>query len=316
MVLALQRAIGNRAVARLLQRDLTSPIGRDAAGNRPVAASEPPDSFGRNAESAASHVRGSRDLRGGSGIVSPTRVFGPQRAGARPLQRALPVAAEVLEIALTAAITVQEQAALTQGGLHYQSDKGSRHGDPPQPVDQEYRALVIFAERDHVLYPNVRALFYIHWQGNKFGEMGGAYVQLSLEESSEFHEHFGSALDVHFTVLDTMPKKGDDPRLWSMQWIYEGYFDPVGPGQYPFQGKFEIDAFGGFRVLEHVVQDYSTGWGLPSAADIVQHGRNRASAAPPPKPKKEIELEIGTVTVEPTAPPRKPKKKATPPPPN
>ena len=162
--------------------------------------------------------------------------------------------------------------------------------------------------------PNVRALFYVHWQGNKFGEMGGAYVQLSLEESTEFHEH-GSALDAHFTVLDTMPKAGDDPRLWSMQWIYEGNFDPWGPGQWAFSGKFEIDAFGGFRVLEHFVRDDGDEVTDYAAEEWVRHGPNKASAAPPPKPKKQIELEIGTVTVQPTAPPPKPKKKVTPPPP-
>lgn len=249
-----------------------------------VAVSDPGDSFEREAEATASRLTSARSPRPVSAAASPRPAV--HRGAAPPVvQRALPVAAEVLEIALTATITAQEQAALTQGGIHYQSDKGSRHGDPPQPVDQEYRALVIHAVRTHHLYPNVRAFFYVHWQGNKFGEMGGAYVQLSLDESTEFHEH-GSSLDAHFTVLDTMPRRGDDPRLWSMQWIYEGNFDPYGPGEYPFQGKFEIDAFGGFRVLEHRVRDDSFGLGGEPADHYVLHGPDIASAKPPPLPAK------------------------------
>ena len=251
-----------------------------------VAVSDPGDSFEREAESTASRLISARSPRAVPEAASP-RPTVQRGAASAVVQRALPVAAEVLEIALTATITVQEQAALTQGGLRYQSEKGSRHGDPPQPVDQEYRALVIHASRRHPVLPNVRALFYVHWQGNKFGEMGGAYVQLSLDESTEFHEH-GSSLGVEFTVLDTMPKKGDDPRLWSMQWIYEGNFDPYGGGQYAFQGKFEIDAFGGFRVLEHRVRDDSSviSWGGGPAEDYVQHGPNVGSATPPPLPPK------------------------------
>jgi hypothetical protein len=133
--------------------------------------------------------------------------------------------------------------------------------------------------------PNVRAAFDIHWQGNEFGEMGGAYVQLALDRSTEFHEH-GSSLSVGFTVLDTMPKKGDDPRLWSMQWLYEGDFDPLGGGQFAFNGKFEIDAYGGFRVLEHHVRDDSFRFDSHPAEDYVQPGDNIASAKPPPLPAK------------------------------
>jgi Domain of unknown function (DUF4157) len=278
---------GRRVLAHELahvQQQRSGPVsGTDAGWG--VAVSDPGDSFEREAESTASRLISARSPRAVPGAASPRPAV--QRGAASPVvQRALPVAAEVLEIALTATITVQEQAALTQGGLRYQSDKGSRHGDPPQPVDQDYRAMVIHAERRHHIFPNVRASFYVHWQGNKFGEMGGAYVQLSLDESTEFREH-GSSLNVEFTVLDTMPKKGDDPRLWSMQWIYEGNFDPYGPGQYAFQGRFEIDAFGGFRVLEHRVRDDSTFIYIGDPAeDYVSHGDNIASATPPPLPPK------------------------------
>lgn len=277
---------GRRVLAHELahvQQQRSGPVSGSDTGWG-VAVSDPGDSFEREAESTASQLISARSPRPVPVAASPRP--GVHRGAASPVvQRALPVAAEVLEIALTATIAVQEQAAATQGGIHYQSEKGSRHGDPPQPADQEYRALVIHASRNHPLFPNVGARFYVHWQGNKFGEMGGAYVQLSLDESTEFHTH-GSSLEVHFTVLDTMPRKGDDPRLWSMQWIYEGNFDPVGGGEYAFQGKFEIDAFGGFKVLEHRVRDDSFGWGGDPAEDMVEHGSNIASAKPPPLPPK------------------------------
>jgi uncharacterized protein DUF4157 len=266
-----------------VQQQRSGPVSGSDTGSG-IAVSDPGDSFEAAAESTARRLSSAHSPGFFPGAVG--RPPAAHQVPASPVvQRALPVAAEVLEIALTATITVQEQAALTQGGLHYQSDKGSRHGDPPQPVDQEYRAMVIHAERRHFALPNVRAFFYVHWQGNKFGEMGGAYVQLSLDDSTEFHEH-GSSLSVQFTVLDTMPSKGNDPRLWSMQWIYEGNFDPYGAGEYPFQGKFEIDAFGGFRVLEHRVRDDSFGIGGEPAPNYVRTGPNVASAKPPPLPPK------------------------------
>jgi len=210
--------------------------------------------------------------------IGPTNTVttrtGDLRHAAHPVIQRLPEAAEALEVALTAGITVQEQAAITQGGLRYQSDKGSRVGNPPKPSDQEYNQAVLGVGRESVL-PDVYAVFRVHWQGNKFGEIGGAYVQLSLPESSEFHEH-GSSLDVHFTCLDTMPKMGDDPKLWPMQWTYEGNFDPLGPGQYAFNGKFEIDAFGGFKSLEHVVVDHSALKGDPPTK-MVRHGTEPSS---------------------------------------
>lgn len=237
------------------------------------AVSDPSDAFEAEAKSIANQVSSAQAQIAPANTV--TTGTGDLRHAAHPvIQRGLPVAAEVLEIALTAAITVQEQAAITQGGLRYQSEKGSRFGNPPKPSEQEYNAAVLGVGRTSLL-PDVFAVFRVHWQGNKFGEMGGAYVQLSLPESTEFHEH-GSSLDVHFTVLDTMPKTGDDPKLWPMQWIYEGNFDPLGPGQYAFQGKFEIDAFGGFKSLEHVVADQSLIKGDPPTV-MVRHGTDRPS---------------------------------------
>lgn len=237
--------------------------------------------------SSAPHLLPERflQLQRAAGNRATAQLFSPG-----PVAQRLPAAIEGLEVALTATITAQEQVALTQGGLHYESDKGSRLGSPPQPADHEYTATVLTALRDDMMLPDVQAVFKLHWQGNEYGEMGGAYVQIDLAESTEFHEH-GSSLEAKFTVLDTMPKKGDDPRFWAMQWVYEGNFDPLGAGQWAFTGKFEIDAFGGFRVLEHYVRNDTTSlsFGRKAPEYYVRRGINRPTVSPilppPPIPK-------------------------------
>ena len=75
-----------------------------------------------------------------------------------------------------------------------------------------------------------------------------------------------------------------------MQWIYTGNFDPVGAGDYDFQGKFEIDAFGGFRVLEHVVNDNSSIFkiGGASGEELVQRGPDHPAKIVPLPPNTKV----------------------------
>ena len=126
----------------------------------------------------------------------------------------------------------------------------------------------------------------MHWQGNDFGEMGAAYVDVSPDHSAFTH----SSLSVEFKPLDNLPNKGQDVRAWPMQWIYSGNFDPVGPGDYDFQGKFEIDAFGGFRILEHSVNDNSTflKWGGAAAEKLVERGEDIAAPIRPLPPNATV----------------------------
>lgn len=271
-MLQLQQQAGNDAVASLLGKTTRDEMQRAQDADRLP---------GSDVRIGNSILSGIERARHATGEARPTVASVQRYIGDPVVQRGLPVAVEALEVALTATIAVQEQSALVHGGLSYQSSKAKRFGDPPQPTDAEYSARVLWCSRTHPVLPNVYAGFSVHWLGNQYGEMGGAYVQLDMDESTEFWK---SSLEVKFDALETMPKKGDDDRLWPMVWIYEGTFDPVGGGQYDFQGKFEIDAFGGFKVIQHKVVDRSWRWGGGPAEDYVQPGHTRAGSTPPPRP--------------------------------
>jgi hypothetical protein len=204
------------------------------------------------------------------------------------VQRALPAAVvaagEVLEVALTAAIVLQEQHVISQGALTVVSGAASRRGEPPQPKDTENTAQIFRASASPLLSPDIWADFYIHWQGNDFGEIGAAYVDVAPN-----HPKFSySSLSAEFKPLDNLPSKGDDIRAWPMQWIYSGSFDPVGAGDFAFQGKFEINAFGGFRLLDHTVIDNSIGWGGAPADQIVKRGPDIAAPVRPLPPGAKV----------------------------
>ncbi len=270
MVESLQRSAGNRAVAELLggaARDSREPNANTQSGASGPQILDAIEHAGRRHD--WKHP-GDRDRRSVQRAVGDVFV-----------QRGLPIAVEALEVALTATIVAQEQSAIMHGGLTYASEKGSRFGNPPQPTDSEYEALVLNIAWKHPIRPNLYAVFKVHWQGNHYGEMGGAYVQVDLPNTSNFIK---SSLDVKFTVLETMPKRGQDDRLWPMVWIFEGEFDPVGAGDYAFQGKFEIDAFGGFNPVSLVVEDEGIGFG--STRDAIYPGTKRTGSAPPPRPTK------------------------------
>jgi hypothetical protein len=123
----------------------------------------------------------------------------------RPVvQRVVPVAVEALEVALTATIVLHEEHAITLGRLTVVSGTASRRGDPPQPKDRDSGALIMHVSRTSPILPNVRASFYVHWQGNDFGEMGAAYVDVSPEHTAFTH----SSLSAEFKPLDSSPNKG------------------------------------------------------------------------------------------------------------
>jgi hypothetical protein len=78
-----------------------------------IAVSDPGDSFERAAESTASQLMSAGARSPVAAAAGPQPA--PQRGAGLPVvQRALPVAAEVLEIALTVAITVQKQSCAAQ----------------------------------------------------------------------------------------------------------------------------------------------------------------------------------------------------------
>ena len=74
-----------------------------------------------------------------------------------------------------------------------------------------------------------------------------------------------------------------DPRTWPITYRYEGEYDPIGNGHWEFEGEFELNAFGGFRVNQHRVVsrsliDFAIG-GEPE--DYVVRGSDHPVAVPP-----------------------------------
>jgi hypothetical protein len=263
---------------RLIAHELTHVVQQESVGDgMPTKIGRPGDSFEAEANAVA------------DGIQSHGKFGSPDiamRTGQPVVQRALPVAAEVLEIVLTATIVLQEQQALTQGKLIVVSGTASRRGDPPQPKDRDNKARLMSIGQTHPVFPNIHSYFDVHWQSNDFGEIGAAYVAVAPDHTQFSH----SSLNVEFKPLDNLPNKGQDIRAWPMQWIYTGNFDPVGAGDYDFQGKFEIDAFGGFRVLEHVVNDNSTflKHGGDPAEELVKRGPDHPTKIMPLPPNTKV----------------------------
>ncbi|HEY7404527.1 MAG TPA: DUF4157 domain-containing protein [Candidatus Angelobacter sp.] len=261
---------------RLIAHELTHVVQQESAGDRmPTRIGRPGDSFEAEANAVA------------DGIQSHARFGSPDiamRTSQPVVQRVLPAAAEVLEIVLTATITLQEQYALSQGKLISVSGTASRKGDPPQPKDRDNKARVITIDAIHPLRPNIHCYFDVRWESNDFGEIGAAYVEVAPNHTEFSH----SSLNVEFKPLDNLPNKDQDIRAWPMQWIYTGNFDPVGAGDYDFQGKFEIDAFGGFRVPEHVVTDNSLGFGGDPGRKIIRSGPNHPTKIVPLPPNTKV----------------------------
>lgn len=287
IVLGSTRGVQSARDVRLLTHELSHVVQQEGLEETlPTRISSPSDSSERQAtwiESAAGekHV----GAQAGSAAGSEATVH-----------RALPVAAEVLEIALTAIIVAQEQAAISQGGLAIGRETASRFASPPQPKKADYKRQIIFVSRNHPILPNVRADIYIRWSGNDFGEIGGAYIWVDPD-----HPQFSrSSLTASFTPLNDLPNRGDDPRAWPMQWIYNGRFDPLGAGDYEFDGKFEINAFGGFKILEHTVTDHSTGF-VDSPYDYVARGPDVTVKTPPMPPNTKVTIDSGAAK----APPKK-----------
>jgi hypothetical protein len=269
MLTQLQRTAGNRAVTEML----------DDAAKRSVPTLQQLSGGFRPGSAIVSAVERARVA---TGDAVPSLRAVQRQIEPLVVQRALPVIVEGLEVALTATIVVQEGAMMAAGGRMYESSTGDRMGDPPQPTDEEYRARVLTISMTDTTLPNLQAVFDVRWGGNQYGEMGGAVVQLDMANSTSFSR---SSVQAKFTVLRTMPKHGQDARLWPMVWIYEGNFDPIGRGDFDFQGRFEIDAFGGFRVTEHAVIDRSL-VSFGNAEDFVMRGPNHVGSTPPPPGKR------------------------------
>ena len=250
------------------------------------------DAYEQEADTLSSNIDALSKPAEGVADRSPRSGGSIQRSTNSTLvQRALPVAVEALEVALTATIVAQEQySLLPSGGVEYSSGIGDRVGDPSQPKTNAYKALALNITKKHPIRPNIYVPFYILWDGNDYGEMAGAHVEIDLGHT----ELTRSSLLVQFNPLSSLRQEGDDLRAWAMHWLYKGDFNPVGAGEWEFQGEFEIDAFGGFRNLRHEVTDRTTGFSFGATYD-----KDRVVAAGPTVSKPIRPVPKGALKVRP-----------------
>lgn len=184
--------------------------------------------------------------------------------GSRVIQRNPVVAAAAVTEPIEVIAALASVAALSgqvysggSGKLAYSSTTADRlaEGGKTQPKSHSWRADCL-----HIAMPaGPNAVFTIKWEGNNFGEIGAATVRVDIDRTDEF---IFSDLNVRFESLRNLIQPGADKRTWEMVWDYEGTFDPVGVGEFWFQGRFAIDAFGNFKPKHHRVRDLSLGTSL------------------------------------------------------
>lgn len=135
------------------------------------------------------------------------------------------MAIDAAALGLTAISTGTGLAAIAAGKLTISRQQGDRMRVPPKPKDANYDAVVLTVSLDDPVLPNIYA---VHWSGNAYGEIGGAYVQVDQNHT----EFIASSLTLDFSLVNDLPTAGVDPRAWPMIWIYNGRFDPAGNGDF------------------------------------------------------------------------------------
>jgi hypothetical protein len=194
---------------------------------------------------------------------------------------------ELVAAGMGVAQVAQNAHTMTRGGFSYSSAEASRMLDRPQPRARNYERQVLdigFAS----MRGSLNASFVVSWEGNDFGEIGAAYVR----PEPGYSEFNYSELNVRFTALKSLPTEGDDPRSWPLRFTYDGHFDPVGAGEFDFQGEFQIDAFGSYDTLSHSVEDRTTfaaiNIGDWDAYDVIGTGFPRFVAPRPMPPNARL----------------------------
>lgn len=194
------------------------------------------------------------------------------------------------------------QPAMTKSGnLTISSDKAQRLLTPQarQKLNSRpktsYTYPILWINFDKPIFGAADAEIEVTWEGNDYGEIGGAYVRRNLTNTTAFSK---SSLNVSFTKLDKIPPNNmKDPREWPVVFAYDGTFDPWGNGQFEFQGEFEINAFGGLKFVRHEAKSVSLAdWAISGkATDIIQKKSDRSYTVPtlPPDQKKYLLEQIG-----------------------
>ena len=120
----------------------------------------------------------------------------------------------------------------------------------------------------------------VTWEGNAFGEISTVVMKKDLATSTDWTKAEGK---VTVIKVSPIPAAGTDPRTWPITYRYEGSFDPVGNGKWEFEGEFEINAFGGFKVNSHnvVSRSLSDFLKLHDKESYVKKGVNHIPVVPP-----------------------------------
>jgi hypothetical protein len=162
--------------------------------------------------------------------------------------------ADAIQIGLGAAAIAQSAVqAFPSGTLQVTYDAQQRLLTPQARLDMPGAAAPRNTYTRHLFwFPAIRAgvaqaLIVIKWDGNAYGELGTPTITKDLDNTSDWSR---SACNISIRAVNRIPV-GTDPRTWPLWYHYEGSFDPLGNGQWDFNGDFEIDAFGGLRFHGH-----------------------------------------------------------------
>ena len=140
----------------------------------------------------------------------------------------------------------------------------------------KHRFLTLSALKPGMAYAD----FLVTWEGNAFGEISTVVMKKDLSNTSDWTR---AEAKVTVSKISPIPAAGTDPRTWPITYRYEGAFDPVGNGKWDYEGEFEINAFGGFKVNSHnvVSRSLSDFLKLHGKESYVKKGVNHIPAVPP-----------------------------------
>lgn len=164
--------------------------------------------------------------------------------------------ADAIQIGLGGASVAQASLQAGGGGLDFTYEKVERlltaqarlqmPGAATSKQPYRHRFLTLSALKPGMAYAD----FLVTWEGNAFGEISTVVMKKDLSNTSDW-THAEARVTV--SRISPIPAAGTDPRTWPITYRYEGAFDPVGNGKWDFEGEFEINAFGGFKVNSHNV---------------------------------------------------------------
>lgn len=194
--------------------------------------------------------------------------------------------ADAIQIGLGGAALVQSGVQAGGGGLEFTYEKVERllttqarlqmPGAAVGKQSYSHRFLSLDAMKPGM----ANADLVVSWEGNAFGEVSTVVMKKDLANSTDWTKAEGK---VTVTRVNPIPASGTDPRTWPITYRYEGAFDPVGNGKWEFEGEFEINAFGGFKVNTHnvVSRSLSDFLKLHDKESYVKKGVNHIPAVPP-----------------------------------